>query len=183
MILWKTKTTRIVLNILRFVGASAFVPKEYRMLSQFNPEVISSDGKDSNNLNRPIPRAAPAAILALGQSITTLTSAWKSIVSAFKSTSSTTIQRVVRFGFSQYHQRSRVLKAVGVPADKVEAFTRALMIDYNLPAEDSLALGLEFSDEVVWKNDEYLFSPKKDSEYRYVSFYKMVIVQLIKRHL
>ena len=65
-----------------------------------------------------------------------------------------------------------MLKVVGVPADKVEAFTRALMIDYNLPPEDSLALGLEFSDEVVWKNDEYLYSPKKDSEYRYVSLFK-----------
>ena len=54
MTLWKTETTRVVLNILRFTGASAFAPKEFRMLSQFNPEVISSDGKDSNNLSRPM---------------------------------------------------------------------------------------------------------------------------------
>ncbi|CAF3757618.1 unnamed protein product [Rotaria sp. Silwood1] len=38
---WEMKTTNIALNILRFICATVFVPQKHRMLSYFNPRVIS----------------------------------------------------------------------------------------------------------------------------------------------
>ncbi|CAF1494856.1 unnamed protein product [Rotaria sp. Silwood1] len=167
---WKLKTTNIALNILRFIGASVLVPQKHRMLSYFNPKIISPE-TNSNGINGHEPRFVDK-IIALAQAVSAVTKAWKDVVSAFKTSSSTTITRITRLGFTYFHQKSTILKAIDIPADKVPEFINAIIIDYNLPSKGSFMLGLTYSDDFTWDSIEYLYSPAMDGNYSSLTLFK-----------
>ncbi|CAF4748586.1 unnamed protein product [Rotaria sp. Silwood1] len=167
---WKLKTTNIALNILRFIGASVLVPQKHRMLSYFNPKIISPE-TNSNSINGHEPRFVDK-IIALAQAVSAVTKAWKDVVNAFKTSSSTTITRITRLGFTYFHQKSTILKAIDIPADKVPEFINAIIIDYNLPSKGSFMLGLTYSDDFTWDSIEYLYSPAMDGNYSSLTLFK-----------
>jgi hypothetical protein len=168
---WKPNTTEIALNILRFIAASTLYPQKYRMLSYFNPETISPR-TNHKSINASESRTLDVKILALSKAVSAAASAWKDIVSAFKSSSSTTITRIVRFGFTHFNQKSTVLKAIDIPAEKATEFINAVVIDYNLPAKGSFMLGLTYSSDFAWDRVEYLYSPAMNGKYRSVTLFK-----------
>ncbi|CAF1390506.1 unnamed protein product [Rotaria sp. Silwood1] len=162
---WKLTTTNVVLNILRFMGGSVFNPKQYRLLSYFNPRIISPEDKQKDD-DESHSRTLPAKILALSQALSSVANSWKDIVNSFKTSKSTTITRIVRLGFTHFDQKSTVLKAIDIPANKASEFINAIVIDYNLPSKGSFLLGLTYSDDFSWDNIEYLYSPTMDGKYR-----------------
>ena len=162
---WNLKTTNIALNILRYIGASVFIPQKYRMLSYFNPKIVSPD---VNNLQ---PRFVDK-IVALAQAVSAVANAWKDVVSAFRSSSSTTITRITRLGFNYFNQKTIVLKAIDIPANKVNEFINALIFDYNLPTKTSFQLGLTYSDDFDWDRVEYLYSPTMNGSYNSFTLFK-----------
>lgn len=166
---WQRKTTIIALNILRFIGASKMIPQtRYRMLSLFNPELISP----GNASNRPQSRSITAKIMALSKAVSAVTSTFKDIVQTFKSSSSVTISRITRFGFTYFNQKSTVLKALDIPASRADEFIRALALDYNLPSKGSFMLGLTYSDDFTWDSIQYLYSPSMNGSYRSLTLFK-----------
>ncbi len=108
----------------------------------------------------------------MSKAVSAAAGAWKDIVTAFKSSRSTTITRIVRFGFNHFSQKSTVLKAINIPADKATEFINALAIDYNLPPKGSFVLGLTYSDDFAWDRIEYLYSPSMNGNYRSVTLFK-----------
>jgi hypothetical protein len=168
---WQLKTTKIALNILRFTAASALIPQKYRMLSYFNSITISSR-MNRDSINTSESQGVSEKILTLSKAVSAAAGAWKDIVTAFKSSRSTTITRIVRFGFNHFSQKSTVLKAINIPADKATEFINALAIDYNLPPKGSFVLGLTYSDDFAWDRIEYLYSPSMNGNYRSVTLFK-----------
>ncbi|CAF3842777.1 unnamed protein product [Rotaria sordida] len=169
---WQLKTTKIALNILRFVAASTIIPQKNRMLSYFNPKTISPSELNDNNIYASQPRVLSEKILALSKAVSAAANAWKDVVTAFKSSSSTTITRIVRFGFTYFSQKSTVLKAIDIPADKATDFINAVIIDYNLPSKGSFMLGLTYSDDFAWDRIDYLYSPSNNGNYRSLTLFK-----------
>jgi hypothetical protein len=168
---WELKTTKIALNILRFIAASAFVPQKNRMLSYFSPDIFTPETNRNSNA-APDSRALAAKIIALSQAVSAAANAWKDVVSAFKSSSSTTITRIVRFGFTYFAQKSTVLKAIDIPASKATEFINAVIIDYNLPAKGTFMLGVTYSDDFAWDRTDYLYSPSMNGSYRSLTLFK-----------
>ena len=168
---WQMQTTKIALNIFRYIAASALIPQKHRMLSYFHSIEISK-GTDRNSVHGLQSRTIPAKIIALSKAISAAANAWKDVVSAFKSSSSTTITRIVRFGFTHFSQKSTVLKAINVPADRATEFINAVIIDYNLPSKGSFALGLTYSDDFAWDRIDYLYSPNMNGNYRSLTIFK-----------
>jgi hypothetical protein len=168
---WQLQTTKIILNILRFTAASVFIPQKYRMLSYFNSVPISSGmNRISNNTSES--RTISEKILALSKAVSAAAGAWKDIVTAFKSSHSTTITRIVRFGFTHFAQKSTIMRAMDIPADRATEFINALTIDYNLPPKGSFALGLTYSDDFAWDRIDYLYSPTMNGNYRSFTLFK-----------
>ncbi|CAF1240121.1 unnamed protein product [Rotaria sordida] len=168
---WQLKTTKITLNILRFIAASTIIPQKYRMLSYFNPEIISPT-VNHNKTYAPQPRAISAKILALSKAISAAANAWKDFVTAFKSSRSTTITRIVQFGFKYFSQKSTILKAINIPTDRATEFINAVIVDYNLPSKGSFMLGLTYSDDFAWDRIDYLYSPSNNGNYRSLTLFK-----------
>ncbi|CAF0983915.1 unnamed protein product [Rotaria sordida] len=168
---WQLTTTNIVLNILRFIGGSVFNPKQYRLLSYFDPRIISPEDKQTNN-DESQSRTIPAKIAALSQALSSVANSWKDIVSSFKTSKSTTITRITRFGFTHFDQKSTVLKAIDIPGNKASEFINAIVMDYNLPSKGSFLLGLTYSDDFSWDDIEYLYSPTMDGKYRSLTLFK-----------
>jgi hypothetical protein len=168
---WQIKTTKIALNILRYTAASILIPQKYRMLSYFNSVTISP-GTNDYSIHTFESRTIAEKIIALSNAISAAATAWKDIVSAFKSSSSTTITRIVRFGFTYFSQRSTVLKAINIPADKATEFINAVVIDYDLPPKGSFALGLTYSDDFAWDRIDFLYSPAMNGTYRSLTIFK-----------
>ncbi|CAF4751216.1 unnamed protein product, partial [Rotaria sp. Silwood1] len=168
---WQLTTTNIVLNILRFIGGSVLNPKQYRLLSYFDPRIISPEDKQINN-DESYSRTIPAKIAALSQALSSVANSWKDIVSSFKTSKSTTITRITRFGFTYFDQKSTVLKAIDIPANKASEFINTIVMDYNLPSKGSFLLGLTYSDDFSWDNIEYLYSPTMDGKYRSLTLFK-----------
>ncbi|CAF3934040.1 unnamed protein product [Rotaria sp. Silwood1] len=74
--------------------------------------------------------------------------------------------------FTHFDQKSTVLKAIDIPANKASEFINAIVIDYNLPSKGSFLLGLTYSDDFSWDNIEYLYSPTMDGKYRSLTLLK-----------
>jgi hypothetical protein len=159
---WQLETTKTALNILRFTAASALIPQKHRMLSYFN----------SVPNNVPESRSISEKIIALSKAVSAVAGAWKDVVTALKSSSSTTITRIVRFGFTHFSQKSSVLKVMNIPADRATQFINALIIDYNIPPEGSFALALTYSDDFDWTPSEFLYSPERNGNYRSLTLFK-----------
>ena len=168
---WKISTARIALNILRYSAASTLLPRQNRMLSYFDSETISTSG-DNQPANVPQGRAISATILALSSAITAGANAWTAIVNAFKTTSSTTVTRITRLGFTHFAQKSTVLKATNMPADRAAEFVNALVIDYNIPTNASFTLALTYSEELAWDQTSFFYSPSNDGYYRSLTLFK-----------
>ncbi|CAF1455951.1 unnamed protein product [Rotaria sordida] len=168
---WQLKITTTILNILRFIGASVFVPKTHRMLSYFNPITLSPE-TFTNSMIHKESRTLAAKIIALSQAVSAAAKAWKDIVSALQSSSSTTITRIIRLGFTYFHQKSSTFKVIDIPANKVDEFVNAIIFDYNLPSKGSFMLGLTYSDDFAWDRIEYLYSPAMNGTYRSVTLFK-----------
>ncbi|CAF0843850.1 unnamed protein product [Rotaria sordida] len=183
---WQLKTTKIALNILRFIAASKINPQKYRMLSYFNLEIISPT-VNHNKTHVSQLRTLSEKILALSKAVSAATNAWKDIVTAFKSSSSTTITRIVLFGFTYFSQKSAVLKEIDIPADKATKFINAVIIDYNLLSKGSFMLGLTYSDDFSWDRIDYLYSPSNNGNYRSLTLFKnapnLLIIQTSKSYL
>ncbi|CAF0946704.1 unnamed protein product [Rotaria sordida] len=168
---WQLKTTKIALNILRFIAASKINPQKYRMLSYVNLEIISPT-VNHNKTHVSQLRTLPEKILALSKAVSAAANAWKDIVTAFKSSSSTTITRIVRFDFTYFSQKSAVLKEIDISADKATEFINAVIIDYNLLSKGSFMLGLTYSDDFSWDRIDYLYSPSNNGNYRSLTLFK-----------
>ncbi|CAF1198905.1 unnamed protein product [Rotaria sordida] len=142
------------------------------MLSYFNPKTIAPSELNNNNIYASQPRTLSEKIVALSKAVSAAANAWKDVVTAFKSSSSTTITRIVRFGFTYFSQKSTVLKAIDIPADKATDFINAVIIDYNLPSKGSFMLGLTYSDDFAWDRIDYLYSPSNNGNYRSLTLFK-----------
>ena len=168
---WKLKITKIALNILRFIAASTLVPQKHRMLSYFNPEIISPQLNHSS-IHVPESRMISADIIALSKAVSAAAKGWKDVVSAFKTSSSTSITRIVRFGFDHFSQKSTVLKAVNIPASRTPEFINAVIYDYNLPPNGSFMLAVTYSDDFAWEKIDYFYSPSMNGKYRALTLFK-----------
>ena len=168
---WQLKTTRIALNILRYIAASTLLPQKHRMLSYFNSKIIPLK-LNGNVTNVPQPRFLPLKILILSQAISAVADAATSVINALKTTSSETVTKIVRFGFTRFAQNSTVLKAIDIPADKAIEFINALAIDYNLPSKGSFTLGLTYSKDFAWDRVDYLYSPEDNGKYSSLTLFK-----------
>lgn len=168
---WDQITARIVLNMLRFLGATVFVPQKFPMLSQFNLEVILP-GTYRNNDGSRNSLSISDKVQALTKSISTAISTVGAIIETLKSSKSVTIQRVTRFGFNYFNQKSTVLKAIDIPNSRVNEFINAIILDYNLPSKGSFMLGLTYSDDFAWEQVQYLYSPAMNGNYRSLTLFK-----------
>ncbi|UJR29536.1 hypothetical protein I4U23_010753 [Adineta vaga] len=165
---WKSTITKTVLNMLRYTAASILYPKKQSMLSYFNSRTTGQVA----SANSTEPRFISEKIIALSKAVSAAAGAWKDVVTAFKTSSSTTITRIVRFGFKNFNHKSTVLKAIDIPADKAQEFINAITIDYNLPQKGSFALGLTYSNDFAWDRIDYLYSPGMNSNYRSITLFK-----------
>ncbi|CAF0975274.1 unnamed protein product [Rotaria sordida] len=168
---WQLTTTNIVLNILRFISGSVFNPKQYRLLSYFDLRIISPEDKQTNN-DESNSRTIPVKIAALSQALSSVAKSWKDVVSSFKTSKSTTITRITRFGFAHFDQKSTVSKAIDIPANKASEFINAIVMNYNLPSKGSFLLSLTYSEDFSWESIEYLYSPAMDGKYRSLTLFK-----------
>lgn len=168
---WKQKTTLIVLNMLRFISAGILVPKTFRMVSSFSPEVIEPNNHQNSISIHQSPRIIDT-IIALSGSITGFTTAIKGLINLFSSSSSTTISRIVRLGFNYFHQRATTLKAIDMPRNRAEEFMNAVIMDYNLPSKSSFMLALTYSNDFRWDQINYIHSPSMNGEYNSVTLFK-----------
>ena len=168
---WPHKSMRIVLNMLRFLTASVLVPQKFRMLSSFDPEIVLPGTNVSNGATNQ-PRSLALKIQALASSISAAAAATKDVINTLKSSRSTTITRIVRFGFNYFNQRSTLLKAIDIPASRVDEFINAVILDYNLPSKGSFMLGLTYSSDFAWDRIEYLYSPAMNGKYRSLTLFK-----------
>lgn len=168
---WNEKKSRIILNMLRFTGASVFVPKKFTMLSDFHPNLILPGTEDSST-NQLQSRDLSLKIQALAKAVSAASTALKDVIQTLKSSSSTTIQRIIRFGFNYFNQRSTVLKAIDIPRENAAEFINAVIIDYNLPPKGSFMLGLTYSDDFAWDRIDFLYSPAMNGSYNSLTLFK-----------
>lgn len=164
---WIVQKTRIILNILRFISASTLAPKEHRLISHFQSDLNTSNFNRNGAPNGSSTTSSLSnKISTLTQAISSIASTFQSIINVFKSSSSTTINRIIQTGFTSFQQKTRVLKIINMPADRATEFVNAVSMDYNLPSEGSFMLGLTYSDDFSWEYVEYVYSPSMDGTYR-----------------
>lgn len=168
---WQAKTTKIVLNMLRFLGSSILVPQKLRMLSYFDSEVVQP-GKTRNSVDRNGSENINNKLQALASSISSVLSTVKDIIQVFKSSKSVTIQRIVRFGFTYFKQKSTTLRVFDIPDSRTSEFVNALILDFNLPSKGSIMVGLTYSDDFAWDQEKWLYSPGMNDKYRYLALFK-----------
>ncbi|UJR11906.1 hypothetical protein I4U23_016084 [Adineta vaga] len=168
--LWKSETTKIVLNMFRFIAAVKLNPEKPRLLSAFFENQLN------NNNNHHHHRERRGAFLdkvnALSNAVKNAAEAWKSIAGALKTSTSKTIERTTRFGFTYFQQKSTVLQVMNIPSKRAEQFLNAIQIDYDLPTKASFMLGLTYSEQFAWERVDYLYSPTNNGKYRFLTLYK-----------
>ncbi|CAF2023855.1 unnamed protein product [Rotaria magnacalcarata] len=166
------QTTKVALNILRFISASTLAPQRNRMLSYFQSEIISTSHNRNNN-NDITSSNSTDKISTLANAISSIVKVAKEIFSIFKSSSSSTIiSRIMQAGFKHFDQKTRILKVLNMPAERVTEFVNAIIMDYNLPSQGSFMLGLTYSDDFAWDYVEYLYSPNQNGIYRSLTLFK-----------
>ncbi len=105
-------------------------------------------------------------------SISSYANAAKLVIETLKSSKSVTIQRVIRFGFDYFNQKSTILKVIDIPRQYVNEFVNAVILDYDLPSKGSFMLGLTYSDDFAWEQIQYLYSPAMNGTYRSLTLFK-----------
>ncbi|CAF3590188.1 unnamed protein product [Rotaria socialis] len=168
---WEQKTTRTLLNMLRFIAASAIVPQRFRMLSDFNVEVTRPHPNFNSSI-RNEGRTIALQVQALATAVSSAAKAVGEVINVLKSSKTVTIERILRFGFSYFNQKTRILRAMNVPSSRAEAFMRAVAQDYDLPKADSFIMGITYSDDFSWEQVQYLYSPAKNGVYRCLTLFK-----------
>ena len=111
-------------------------------------------------------------IKALATSISAVMGTVKEVIQVLKTSKSVTIERIIRFGFSYFNQKSTTFKAIDIPSSKANEFVKALIMDYDLPSKGSFMLGLTYSDDVAWEQIQYLYSPEMNGRYRSLTLFK-----------
>ncbi|CAM2710888.1 unnamed protein product [Rotaria socialis] len=169
---WTLQTTKVALNILRFISASTLAPQRNRMLSYFQPEIISKSHNRNSNDDTTSSNSIDK-ISTLANAISSIAKVAKEIFSIFKSSSSSTIiSRTMQAGFKHFDQKTRILKVLNMPAERATEFVNAIIMDYNLPSQGSFMLGLTYSDDFAWDYVEYLYSPDQNGIYRSLTLFK-----------
>ncbi|CAF3756846.1 unnamed protein product [Rotaria socialis] len=169
---WTLQTTKVALNILRFISASTLAPQRNRMLSYFQPEIISKSHNRNSNDDTTSSNSIDK-ISTLANAISSIAKVAKEIFSIFKSSSSSTIiNRTMQAGFKHFDQKTRILKVLNMPAERATEFVNAIIMDYNLPSQGSFMLGLTYSDDFAWDYVEYLYSPDQNGIYRSLTLFK-----------
>ncbi|CAF1197291.1 unnamed protein product [Rotaria sordida] len=130
----------------------------------------NSTSRSEENLNNQL-NIARTAILT-DNALSSVAKSWKDVVSSFKTSKSTTITRITRFGFAHFDQKSTVSKAIDIPANKASEFINAIVMNYNLPSKGSFLLSLTYSEDFSWESIEYLYSPAMDGKYRSLTLFK-----------
>ena len=172
---WQLQKTKTILNILRFIGGSALVPQKPRMLSYFDSQINASPSDSNRNETRKTPQGRGAIldkVNALSSAVKSAADAWKSVAKAFKTKTSKTVERTVRFGFRYFQQKSTILRAFNIPSTRAPKFLKAVALDYDLPTQSSFLLGLKYTDDFAWERVDFLYSPSMNGKYRFVTLYK-----------
>lgn len=102
-------------------------------------------------------------IMAVTSAIDAITSTWKGIVSAFGSSTTQTIQRVVGLGFEKYNQKSQLLKAFGVPKRDVGRFSSAVMTAMGITQDaktKAVFTAMEYTTTFTWIEDAFTYTEK-----------------------
>ena len=168
---WQNRTSQVVLNMLRFLSASVLVPQKLRMLSSFDLE-LAAPGATLKTVSQDAPKNVTNKLTALTNSIATILGTASSIIQTLKSSKSLTIDRIIRFGFTYFNQKSTIMKVIDIPNSRVDDFVRALILDYDLPSKGSFMLGLQYSDDFTWDQIQYLYSPEMNGKYRSLTLFK-----------
>ncbi|CAF0766438.1 unnamed protein product [Rotaria sordida] len=168
---WQKNTTRIVLNMLRFLGATILIPQRFRMLSSFDTEIIMPKIY-RNNANQTESNGVTDKIKALANSVSTVVGTFKEIIQTLKTSKSMTIERIIRFGFTYFNQKTTILQAIDIPRANANEFVNAVIMDYNLPSKGSFMLGLTYSNDFAWEQIQYVYSPEMNGKYHCLTLFK-----------
>jgi len=112
------------------------------------------------------PASFLTGLAALGTAVDTISKMWQGIVSIFKSTTSVTLQRLIRFGFEHFKMDSRAMMLKGFPMDKLDTLADYIFKRFSVPdsmkieRDDIIMFGFA-EDGSVWDQMSTLFS--KDS--------------------
>jgi hypothetical protein len=115
---WKIKTTKTALDIRRFL-----YQQKFRMLDHFNIELIPLQ-INSEKIAVPQSRGFLQKITVVTNVISA--AAWKDVVSALKSSSSTTVTRIVRFGFTYFSHKSTIFRVTNIPSSREQTLSTHL---------------------------------------------------------
>jgi len=162
---WFVNETQIGMDIIGFVAIKSYLHEPL-------------DGRDywpltvTHSFSQP---PGDIGIAGLISCITNFANAWQAIANAFRTVTSVTIQRVIRFGFDYFHQKSVVLHASGVPPDKFSLFCNSLVQVFELPQDPKLVLILEllqWSNNASWDTNEFTWAMGKTSTSKTFMLYK-----------
>ncbi|CAF4062384.1 unnamed protein product [Rotaria sordida] len=157
--------------MLRFLGATILVPQRFRMLSSFDTKIIMPKIY-RNNANQTESNGVTDKIKALANSVSTVVGTFKEIVETLKTSKSETIERIIRFGFTYFNQKTTILQAIDIPRANANEFVNAVIMDYNLPSKGSFMLGLTYSNDFAWEQIQYVYSPEMNGKYRCLTLFK-----------
>jgi len=128
-----------------------FVPLAFETMSLY----------DALSLEEKQPTSFLTGLAALGSAIDIVSKAWQGIVSIFKSTTSVTLQRIVRFGFDHFKMDSKAMILRGYPNDKLDTLADYIVKRFSVPnginRDDIIMFGFA-EDGSVWDQMGTLFS-------------------------
>jgi len=174
---WAENTTSVALDLLRYVAAQVVVgasPPPYRSLIGFDDyewpltpltvEDVQSLRRQALESSGDIP--AWTALSSLTNAVKEFTSVWGDIVNVFKTSSKTEVRQLIRLGFNHFMEKSTVMKAFGLPADKVSAFEDLMVPAFDIPdtKQTRLALfSLQYTSDYSWDKEEMLYNKQGTS--------------------
>lgn len=159
---WDNVTTWVMMDLLRYSSLQSLSSQIPSSGIPFVSEIQMGGGFNISSILEPLTSA-----------VNSVTSAWTSIVGAFKTVSDKKMSVISNLGFSQWAQKSEVFKAVGIPQQYQFEFAQSLMSDYALPANlTSFVLALKYAQQTTWETADALYSPSSNDYYRVKSVYK-----------
>lgn len=160
---WTQVQTGTVMDFLRQNGGAQLIQGSPKGSTQANPYLIPVNGPQDIAEMR-AKRAglgdATDPFDYIENAIKGFCSAWQDIANSFKTVTSTSITRIIRFGFTYFHELSTVNRAT-VPSAQLQQFFNMLSPALNLPSSDPkvqlMLFELDFSTNVTWDRDDFLF--------------------------
>jgi len=148
-----------VTNAVRPLSEDEFLQKWGRYVHRVTPS-------ESRRLQGPPgPGGNPFSLLM--QIIQQITSAWQSIVNAFKSSyKEQLLESHLNNGWSKYKQATKVFKGAGLPYDKMDSFFADIKSMIAIPANyskdfDNQVKWIKFFDNTTWSEHNTQFSSGK----------------------